>query len=52
MPSIPTSAIALDVDDDRRRPYATPAMEVGMGKGVAIKVLDSGMIGHPGSTGC
>ena len=29
-------------------PYATPAMEVYMGRGVAIKVQDSGMISHPG----
>lgn len=43
----PDLAIALDVTMTGDIPYATPAMEVGIGKGVAIKVLDSGMIGHP-----
>jgi endoglucanase len=44
----PDLAIALDVTKTGDIPYASPAMEVGIGKGVAIKVLDSGMIGHPG----
>ncbi len=44
----PDLAIALDVTMTGDIPYATPAMDVGIGKGVAIKVLDSGMIGHPG----
>lgn len=44
----PDLAIALDVTPTGDIPYASPAMEVGLGKGVAVKVLDSGMIGHPG----
>jgi endoglucanase len=44
----PDLAIALDVTLTGDVPYASPAMDVGIGKGVAIKVLDSGMIGHPG----
>ncbi len=44
----PEIGIALDVTLTGDLPYATPAMEVVMGKGVAIKVRDSGMIGHPG----
>jgi tetrahedral aminopeptidase len=44
----PDLAIALDVTMTGDIPYARPAMDVGIGKGVAIKVLDSGMIGHPG----
>lgn len=44
----PDLAIALDVTSTGDIPYATPAMEVGIGKGVAVKVLDAGMIGHPG----
>jgi endoglucanase len=44
----PDVAIALDVTMTGDIPYASPAMDVGIGKGVAIKVLDSGMIGHPG----
>ncbi len=44
----PDLAIALDVTMTGDVPYASPAMEVGIGKGVAVKVLDSGMIGHPG----
>jgi endoglucanase len=44
----PDLAIALDVTLTGDAPYATPAMEVFMGRGVAIKVKDSGMISHPG----
>ena len=44
----PDLAIALDVTLTGDAPYATPAMEVSMGRGVAIKVQDSGMISHPG----
>lgn len=44
----PDVAIALDVTDTGDVPYATPAMEVSLGRGVAIKVQDSGMISHPG----
>jgi putative aminopeptidase FrvX len=44
----PDLAIALDVTLTGDIPYASPAMEVGLGKGVAIKIQDSGMIGHPG----
>lgn len=44
----PDLAIAIDVTLTGDIPYASPAMEVGLGKGVAIKVQDSGMIGHAG----
>jgi tetrahedral aminopeptidase len=44
----PDLAIALDVTLTGDAPHATPAMEVYMGRGVAIKVQDSGMISHPG----
>lgn len=44
----PEIGIALDVTLTGDLPYATPAMEVALGKGVAIKVQDSGMIGHTG----
>lgn len=44
----PDLAIALDVTMTGDIPYASPAMDVSIGRGVAIKVLDSGMIGHPG----
>ena len=44
----PDLAIALDVTLTGDIPYASPAMEVSLGKGVAIKIQDSGMIGHPG----
>ncbi len=44
----PDVAIALDVTDTGDIPYATPAMEVYLGRGVAIKIQDSGMISHPG----
>ncbi len=44
----PEIGIALDVTLTGDGPYATPAMEIIMGRGVAIKVQDSGMIGHPG----
>ncbi len=44
----PDLAIALDVTDTGDVPYATPAMEVYLGRGPAIKVQDSGMISHPG----
>lgn len=44
----PDLAIAIDVTLTGDIPYASPAMEVSLGKGVAIKVQDSGMIGHPG----
>lgn len=44
----PEIAIALDVTDTGDVPYATPAMEVALGRGVAIKIQDSGMISHVG----
>jgi len=44
----PEIGIALDVTLTGDLPYATPAMEVAMGKGVAIKVQDGGMISHTG----
>ncbi|MCX7668645.1 MAG: M20/M25/M40 family metallo-hydrolase [Anaerolineae bacterium] len=44
----PEIGIALDVTLTGDLPYATPAMEVALGKGVAIKVQDSGMISHSG----
>jgi endoglucanase len=44
----PDLAIALDVTLTGDAPYATPAMEVYMGRGVAIKIQDAGMISHPG----
>lgn len=44
----PEIAIALDVTLTGDLPHATPAMDVSLGKGVAIKIMDSGMIGHPG----
>jgi endoglucanase len=44
----PDIAIALDVTLTGDVPHATPAMDVSLGKGAAIKVMDSGMIGHPG----
>ena len=44
----PELAIALDVTMTGDIPHATPAMEVSLGRGVAIKVMDSGMISHPG----
>lgn len=44
----PDIAIALDVTLTGDIPYATPAMDVSLGKGVAIKIKDSGMISHPG----
>ncbi|MGE5603768.1 MAG: M42 family metallopeptidase [Nitrososphaerales archaeon] len=44
----PEIAIALDVTMTGDIPHASPAMDVGIGKGVAIKVMDSGMIAHPG----
>jgi tetrahedral aminopeptidase len=43
----PDLAIAVDVTDTGDTPHATPAMEVRMGHGVAIKVQDAGMISHP-----
>lgn len=43
----PEVAIAVDVTDTGDVPYATPVMEVYLGRGVAIKVQDSGMISHP-----
>lgn len=44
----PQVAIAVDVTATGDTPYARPAMEVYLGRGVAIKVQDSGMISHPG----
>jgi tetrahedral aminopeptidase len=44
----PDLAIALDVTMTGDGPYPTPAMDVYMGRGVAIKIQDSGMISHPG----
>jgi putative aminopeptidase FrvX len=44
----PDVAIALDVTLTGDTPHATPAMEVYMGHGTAIKVQDAGMIGHVG----
>lgn len=44
----PDLAIALDVTLTGDLPHARPAMDVHLGKGVAIKIMDSGMIGHPG----
>ena len=44
----PDLAIALDVTLTGDIPHASPAMEVSLGKGVAIKIRDSGMIGHAG----
>ncbi len=44
----PEIGIALDVTLTGDLPHATPAMEVALGKGVAIKVQDSGMISHSG----
>jgi endoglucanase len=44
----PDLAIALDVTLTGDLPHASPAMDVSLGKGVAIKIMDSGMIGHPG----
>ncbi len=44
----PDMAIALDVTLTGDTPHANPAMEVYMGRGAAIKVQDSGMIGHVG----
>jgi endoglucanase len=43
----PDLAIALDVTLTGDLPHARPAMDVHLGKGVAIKIMDSGMIGHP-----
>jgi endoglucanase len=43
----PDVAIALDVTDTGDTPHHTPAMEVRLGGGAAIKVQDSGMISHP-----
>jgi endoglucanase len=44
----PDLAIAIDVTGTGDTPHATPAMEVAMGRGAAIKVQDSGMISHSG----
>lgn len=44
----PHLALAIDVTDTGDLPHATPAMDVYMGHGVAIKVQDSGMISHTG----
>jgi tetrahedral aminopeptidase len=44
----PDIAIALDVTLTGDTPYARPVMDVYMGRGVAIKVQDSGMISHVG----
>jgi tetrahedral aminopeptidase len=44
----PDLAIALDVTLTGDLPRAAVSMEVSLGKGVAIKIMDSGMIGHPG----
>ena len=44
----PDVAIALDVTGTGDTPHATPAMDVFLGRGTAIKVLDSGMISHSG----
>jgi endoglucanase len=44
----PDVAIAVDVTDTGDIPHATPAMEVRLGRGPAIKVQDSGMISHAG----
>jgi len=38
----------VDVTDTGDTPHASPPMEVHMGRGVAIKVQDSGMISHAG----
>jgi putative aminopeptidase FrvX len=44
----PDVAIALDVTATGDIPHATPAMDVFLGRGVAIKVQDAGMISHAG----
>jgi endoglucanase len=44
----PDIAIALDVTLAGDTPHFSPAMEVYMGRGTAIKVQDGGMIGHVG----
>jgi len=44
----PEIAIALDVTLTGDTPYPRPVMDVAMGRGVAIKVQDSGMISHVG----
>lgn len=44
----PELAIALDVTLTGDLPHATPAMDVSLGRGVAIKIQDAGMISHTG----
>jgi endoglucanase len=44
----PEIALAVDVTDTGDTPHATPAMEVALGRGIAIKIKDSGMISHAG----
>jgi endoglucanase len=44
----PDVAIALDVTLTGDLPHATPAMDVSLGRGPAIKVQDAGMISHLG----
>ncbi len=44
----PDLALAVDVTLTGDIPYARPAMAVALGRGVAIKVQDSGMISHAG----
>lgn len=44
----PEIAIALDVTLTGDIPYPRPVMDVALGRGVAIKVQDSGMISHVG----
>jgi tetrahedral aminopeptidase len=44
----PDVAIALDVTATGDTPHATPAMEVYLGRGAAIKMQDRGMISHQG----
>jgi tetrahedral aminopeptidase len=44
----PDVAVAIDVTGTGDTPHQTPAMEVYMGRGAAVKVQDSGMISHSG----
>ena len=44
----PDVAIALDVTPTGDAPHTNPALEVYLGRGVALKIMDKGMISHIG----
>jgi endoglucanase len=44
----PEVAIAIDVTATGDTPHVARAMDVSLGKGVAVKIKDAGMLSHPG----